>query len=30
MVTIWLNDYPWLKFAVIGIMSVLVLVAKDP
>eukprot|EP01017_Pseudomicrothorax_dubius_P034310 TRINITY_DN4689_c0_g1_i2.p1 TRINITY_DN4689_c0_g1~~TRINITY_DN4689_c0_g1_i2.p1 ORF type:complete len:186 (-),score=46.96 TRINITY_DN4689_c0_g1_i2:158-715(-) len=29
-VTIMLNDYPMLKYVVIGLMSILVLVAKDP
>mmetsp|Transcript_65203 Transcript_65203/g.75828 ORF Transcript_65203/g.75828 Transcript_65203/m.75828 type:complete len:183 (-) Transcript_65203:143-691(-) len=30
MFTIWLNDYPMLKWVLIGTMSLLVLVAKDP
>lgn len=30
MLTIWLNDYPMLKFAVIGFMFLTVLVSKDP
>ena len=30
MLTIWLNDYPMLKYAVIGLMFITVLVSKDP
>ena len=30
MLTIWLNDYPTLKWAVIGLMFLTVLVSKDP
>jgi signal peptidase len=30
MLTIWLNDYPMLKWAVIGTMFLTVLVSKDP
>ena len=30
MLTIILNDYPYLKYAVIGTMLVMVLIAKDP
>ena len=30
MVTIILNDYPWLKKLLIGTMCVFVLIAKDP
>ncbi len=30
MLTIWLNDYPMLKYAVIGVMFLTVLVSKDP
>jgi signal peptidase len=30
MLTIWLNDYPMLKYAVIGMMLVGVLTSKDP
>nr|ACK37608.1 putative signal peptidase I family protein [Kahliella matisi] len=30
MLTIWLNDYPTLKWAVIGLMFITVLVSKDP
>jgi signal peptidase len=30
MLTIWLNDYPMLKWAVIGFMFLTVLVSKDP
>ena len=30
MITIWLNDYPWLKYTVIGLMALFVLIAKDP
>jgi signal peptidase len=28
--TIWLNDYPALKWGVIGMMAILVIIAKDP
>jgi len=30
MVTIILNDNPSLKFVVIGLMAIMVLIAKDP
>ena len=30
MVTIILNDYPALKWMLLGFMSIMVLVAKDP
>jgi len=30
MVTIWLNDYPMLKWVLIGLMSLFVIIAKDP
>ena len=30
MFTIWLNDYPLFKFAVLGLMGFFVLIAKDP
>lgn len=30
MFTIWLSDYPALKFTVLGLMTVFVLIAKDP
>jgi hypothetical protein len=30
MFTIWLNDYPMFKFAVLGLMGFFVLIAKDP
>lgn len=30
IITILLNDYPMLKYALIGMMSLLVLIAKDP
>lgn len=30
MFTIWLNDYPWLKYSVLGLMGLFVLIAKDP
>ena len=30
MLTIWLNDYPMLKWGMIGSMLLLVLVGKDP
>jgi signal peptidase len=30
MFTIWLNDYPLFKYAVLGLMTVFVLIAKDP
>ncbi len=30
MFTIWLNDYPLFKYAVLGTMSLFVLIAKDP
>lgn len=30
MFTIWLNDYPLFKFAVLGLMTLFVLIAKDP
>ncbi len=30
MFTIWLNDYPWFKFAVLGLMGFFTIVAKDP
>eukprot|EP00386_Alphamonas_edax_P008757 GDKI01028527.1.p1 GENE.GDKI01028527.1~~GDKI01028527.1.p1 ORF type:complete len:196 (-),score=55.24 GDKI01028527.1:39-587(-) len=29
MVTIWLNDYPWLKFALVGAMGFFVLLGRD-
>ena len=28
--TIWLNDYPWFKYAVLGMMGFLTIIAKDP
>lgn len=30
MFTIWLNDYAWFKFTVLGLMGFFVLIAKDP
>lgn len=30
MFTIWLNDYPMFKYAVLGLMGFFVLIAKDP
>jgi signal peptidase len=30
MFTIWLNDYPLFKYSVLGLMTVFVLIAKDP
>ena len=30
MFTIWLNDYPLFKYAVLGLMGFFVLIAKDP
>jgi signal peptidase len=30
MFTIWLNDYPLFKYAVLGTMGLFVLIAKDP
>jgi signal peptidase len=30
MFTIWLNDYPMFKYAVLGLMTLFVLIAKDP
>lgn len=30
MFTIWLNDYPLLKYSVLGLMTVFVLIANDP
>jgi signal peptidase len=30
ILTIWLNDYPPLKYAMIGSMFLLVMIAKDP
>ena len=30
MVTIILNDYPMIKWALIGFMSLFVIIAKDP
>ena len=30
MLTIWLNDYPTFKWAVIGLMFLTVLVSRDP
>lgn len=30
ILTILLNDYPYLKYAVLGIMGLLVLTSKDP
>ena len=29
MITIWLNDYPWLKYALIGMMGITVLLGKE-
>ena len=30
MFTIWLNDYAWFKYTVLGLMGFFVLIAKDP
>jgi len=30
MFTIWLNDYAWFKYTVLGSMCFFVLIAKDP
>lgn len=30
MFTIWLNDYAWFKFTVLGLMGFFVIIAKDP
>ena len=30
MFTIWLNDYAWFKYTVLGSMGFFVLIAKDP
>jgi len=29
MVTIYLNDYPWLKYLMVGIMGIFVLTSKE-
>ncbi|KAH8741305.1 hypothetical protein FG386_000212 [Cryptosporidium ryanae] len=29
MITIWLNDYPWLKYALVGMMGFTVLLGKE-
>ncbi|KAK9174235.1 Signal peptidase I [Cryptosporidium meleagridis] len=29
MITIWLNDYPWLKYALVGMMGITVLLGKE-
>jgi len=29
MITIWLNDYPWLKYMVLGLMSFFVMIGRD-
>ena len=30
MFTIWLNDYAWFNYTVLGMMGFFVLIAKDP
>ncbi|EEA07126.1 uncharacterized protein CMU_035120 [Cryptosporidium muris RN66] len=29
MITIWLNDYPWFKYALVGIMGISVLLGRE-
>lgn len=30
ILTILLNDYPWLKWSILGLMGIMVLTSKDP
>lgn len=29
MFTIWTTDYPWLRYAILGIMGVFILIGKE-